>query len=141
MKKIFTVPIVCAIIFWGCGDVNISTANFSDAKMCGSLNDDECTSDNPVFSSADPSINTSVNLYNAPHDSKVSFSWFYLDSARTMIGSFDTDLSKVESMNSVYSLHCSVNSPEGGWPLGKYEVEMKIHSDNSKPLIKGFSVK
>ena len=141
MKKNLAVIIVCAVIFARCGEVNISTANFAEAKMCASMKDDECVTDNPVFSSSDPSINASVNLHNAPHDCKVTFSWFYVDSTRTLIGAFDSDLSEVESMNSVYSLHCSINRPEGGWPVGKYEVEMKIHTDNSKPLIKSFTVK
>ena len=141
MNKILSIIIACPIIFSQCGEVNLSTANFSNVKMCGSLKNDECSSDNTVFASADPSINTSVTLNNAPSDSKVTFAWYYIDSARTLIGSFDTDLTKVENNGSTYSLHCSVNSPEGGWPAGKYEVEMKIHSDNSKPLVKSFSVK
>ena len=139
MKKIYYVA-MCAIMFTSCGEMNISTANFSNPKMCKELKKSECVEDISVFVSADETINGSVSLNNAPDDSKVTFSWFYVDSVRTMIGSFDTDLSKLNNLGSTYALHCTANRPEGGWPTGKYELEMKLHTDNSKPVIKKFTV-
>jgi len=140
-KATLLLTAVAAILFYSCNvSTNVSTANLSGVKMCDALTNDECKADNPVFSPATAKINVSVSLNNAPEDTKVTFSWHYMDSARTKIGEVVTDVSNVQTTGSSYVLHSTVEAPEGGWPTGDYEVEMKINTDNAKPLVKKFSV-
>jgi hypothetical protein len=109
--------------------------------MCTSLNGEGCLGDSVVFGRQAPNIHVSASLNNAPEDTKVNFTWYYVDSARTKIGEFNTDMSTLKNSGSAYTLHCTVNRPDGGWPVGNYEVEIKINTDNSKPLVRKFSVK
>ena len=144
MKKINFLLLAAVIIFFNsCNmpSVNVSTANLSGAKMCEALNNDECSIDNPVFAQNSKSINLSVTLNNAPEDTKVDFTWYAIDSVRIKISEVTADVSSVQNSGSTYILHSTIEMPESGWPIGEYEVEAKIKTDNAKPLVKKFSVK
>jgi hypothetical protein len=114
-----------------------STANISDVKMCAQIQEEGlfCESDTAVFASTTPAIYVSATLNNAPADTKVKFTWKYLPD------NFDIssiDLVGGEENSALYSY---LEAPDNGWPLGEYEIVIKVDSDNSDPISKKFEVK
>jgi len=132
IKKMLAFLLV-ALFLTGC---SVSTANLSNVKTGESLNDGKVAKEAKVFSTDAPEINVSANLNNAPDNTKVKISWRYLER-----GGQDIDSVEVTAKDGQNLVSSTLSSPNNGWPTGKYEVTLKIETDNAKPVTKTFEVK
>ena len=114
---------------------DLNSAHIEDVKMCNSLGSNECTSDKPVFKPNTAQIFISCKLENPPMDTKVEFTWYYLMDGRTKIDA--VIINSGEEIGTI-NLHSSLNQPNNGWPLGDYEVVIKILETEKDPIIKSF---
>jgi len=141
MKKkniiIFIAIVVIGFVIYN-GGCNFSTANINDVKMCTSVNDNQCASDNSVFSQGTAEIFVSCHLNNAPNDTDVEFAWFYYGQEKVAI-----DAVKLNSGDNIgtINLQSSLSRPNNGWPIGEYEIVITILETEKDPIIKKFSVK
>lgn len=114
---------------------NVSTANLSGVKVCTALKDGVCAKDQATFAPDTPEIFVSTLLSNAPDGTKLTFSWKYLEGKGV-----DIDSVEVETKNGENTAQSSLSKPTQGWPAGRYEVVLKLGTDNSEPFHKKFQV-
>ena len=140
MKKsinFITLLILASLIFSSC-EFEVTTAKVVDIKTCIYLNGDLCEHENPIFSPNDPQIYVSCKLKNAPENTLVTFVWSYVEGNPVIID-------KVTLNSSDYGIDVDLNSrlsqPNSGWPIGSYEVVIKIGDNDSSPQIKPFEVR
>jgi hypothetical protein len=119
-------------------DFSFSTAHIDNIKMCSSMIDNQCTSDNPQFNTGTPEIFISCQLKNAPENTNVEFAWYYLGKEKIKI-----DAVRLNSGDRIgtLKLHSSLMHPNNGWPTGEYEVMIRILDTSKEPVIKKFIVK
>lgn len=123
-----------ALFFVAC---SVTTANIDDVKVCTSISDNQCPSDNPVFNTNTPEIFISCHLNNAPENTEVEFAWFYYGQQKIAIDAVKLSSgSKIGTLN----LQSSLSKPSNGWPQGKYEVVLSIVGFDKEPFVKTFSV-
>jgi len=138
MKKIITnfVAIAFLMFITSC-EFNFSTANIDDVKMCTSINDNQCGSDNPNFTPSTPEIFISCHLKNAPENTEVEFAWFFYGQEKIAI-----DVVKLNSGDQIgtLNLQSSFSRPNNGWPVGEYEVIITILGTEKEPVVKKFWV-
>ena len=137
MKKvIFLSALMLSLVFYF-SNCNLSTANISDIKMCETIDDYQCQEENTLFNVNSPQIYCSCKLNNAPDGTNLKFAWYYLGDEKVLI---DTVTTMVPGGSSTYDMHSYLTIPDNGWPVGDYEVVLKIDTDNSEPLTKSFKV-
>lgn len=129
MKKALFV--LTAIFFAAC---SYSTANLSDIKACTAVSENQCMTDEAIFSADTPEIFISAVLNNAPTETTVKFTWRYLEE--------NLDIAEVDLVSEEITskMQSSLTKPTAGWPKGKYEVVLKIGTDNAEPVHKEFSI-
>jgi len=137
MKKIISVLAITVAVIFALSRCNVSTANLSDVKVCESVQDNQCASDNPVFDVTTPEIYCSVVVNNAPAGTPVTFSWFYQGDSRMAI---DAVTINTPDGGTTFNMQSSLNIPNNGWPTGIYEVEIALGTDNAKPIVKSFVI-
>jgi hypothetical protein len=115
----------------------VSTANITDVKLCEKLQDGLCPTDQDVFSTTTPKFYVSCILRNAPDDTEVTFSWYYFGDEKILI---DEVTISSEDKGATVNLQSNLSIPDNGWPVGEYEVVIKIHTDNSEPISRNFKV-
>ncbi len=126
------------IILTSC-EFEVTTAHINDIKTCVYLSGDLCDSENLTFNTNDPQIYVSCKLKNAPENTLVTFIWTYVEGDNPII------IDKVTLNSSDYGIDVDMNSnlsrPNNGWPIGKYEIIIKIGNNDSTPHVKTFEVK
>ncbi|MDO9510604.1 MAG: hypothetical protein Q7J34_02490 [Bacteroidales bacterium] len=136
MKKAFFLIMVLltGAVFTAC---NVTTANLSDIKMCEQLDGKLCAADQIVFTTNAAELYLSCKLNNAPAETKVKFSWFFLGEEKVFIDevALTTDGSQTQ-----YELHSSLSKPNNGWPAGNYEVIITIDANEASSITKLFSI-
>lgn len=132
MSKFAPAIIAAAFLLTAC---NISTTNLSDIMACTETQDVLCAEDITTFATDTPEIYISAILHNAPEGTLTTFSWRYITD------DFHIDSITLESVETTTTLQSSLNMPDEGWPVGEYEVIISIHTDNSEPVHKKFTVK
>jgi len=138
MKKIILSVFAVALLFWlsGC-EFSATTAHVDDVKMCTSINNNQCASDNPNFSTNTAEIFISCHLKNAPENTKVQFAWFYNGQKKIAI---DAVTMSSGNRTGTLNLQSSLSRPNNGWPRGQYEVVITILDSSKDPVIKKFTV-
>lgn len=137
MKNIMKVAVALLITFalTACS-FSVSTASLSKVKTGLKLVKGEVKKEVNVFSTDAPLVFVSAHLNNAPKDTKVSFTWRYLEE-----GGQDIDSVEVESKTGENRVSSNLSKPATGWPPGKYEIILELDIDNSEPIHKKFRVK
>jgi len=129
--------LLLSIILTSC-EFEVSTAHINDIKTCVYLSGDLCDNENPIFNTSDPQIYVSCKLKNAPENTLVTFIWTYVEGDPIIID-------KVTLNSSDYGIDVDMSSnlskPNNGWPIGKYEVVIKVGNNDSTPHVKTFEVK
>ncbi len=115
---------------------SVSTASLSNIKTGSKLVKGEVKKEVRVFPTDAQLIFVSAHLNNAPEDTKVSFTWRYLEGEGQ-----DIDSVEVESKSGENRVSSNLTVPDAGWPPGKYEIILELDIDNSKPVHKKFQVK
>ncbi len=136
-KIYFFVLILGGIMLSSC-NFEFTTANVKDIKICESLSGSLCNSDNSVLSTNIPEIYISCKLKNAPDNTKVTFTWKYLEEPQVVI---DEVTLNSENKGTSLNLHSSLSRPNNGWPTGKYAVEISIGEDDKSPKVKNFEIR
>jgi hypothetical protein len=137
MKKIFFVFVVISgFLFQKC-EYSYSTATIDDVKMCTKVNDNQCASDNPNFRANTPEIFVSCRLKNAPQETQVKFTWYFLGIKKIKI---DAVTLSSGNNNGTLNLQSSLTKPTNGWPSGKYEVEISLPGIEKSPVTKKFYI-
>ena len=126
-----------SIILTSC-EFDVTTANIKDVKTCVYISGDLCDQENLVFNPNDPQIYVSCKLKNAPENTLVTFIWTYVEGDPIIID-------EVTLNSSDYGIDVDMSSnlsrPNNGWPVGKYEVVIKIGDNDSSPKLKHFEVR
>lgn len=127
---------VFAVLALSAFSCSVSTASLSDVKTGSALQDKQVVKEVAEFSPGTPTIYVSTKLNNAPDDTKLTFTWRYLEQ-----GGQDIDSVAVVAKNGENIMNSSLSKPTNGWPAGRYEVVLKLDTQNSKPVHKKFSVR
>lgn len=141
MKKFFKyllliiVALIAAMIIF---DVDLNSAHIENVKVCTDLAGDQCNSDQTFFEPNSSQIVVSCELKNPPTDTQVEFTWNYLSNGITKIDA--VTLNSGDHIGTV-NMHSSLSRPNNGWPLGDYEVVIKILDTDKEPISKKFYVK
>jgi len=148
MKKTFkasTMTVAAALVLTaslllvaaGC---DVSTASLSDVKICDRLDDVVCSSDMSSLDKNIPTVYVTANLNSAPSGTKIKVDWRYLGGEE---GTAPQDIDSIilTSEEDSTNLHSSLDSNTGAFPVGEYEVVLKIDTDNADPIHKKFTVK
>jgi len=135
-KQIITLLAAAALFMTGC-EFNYSSANIDNVKMCTSISDNQCNSDNPNFTPVTPEIYVSCQLKNAPENTNVEFAWFYLGQQKIKI---DAVTFNSGDLIGTVNMQSSLSRPNNGWPVGEYEVVISIPGTEKDPVVKKFSV-
>jgi len=141
MKKFFkyflliiVALIVLAIVF----DIDLNSANIQNVQLCENLAGDLCGGDQTFFQTNSPQIVVSCELKNPPTDTKVEFTWNYLSNGITKIDA--VTLNSGDHIGTV-NMHSSLSRPNNGWPVGDYEVVIRILDTDKEAISKKFYVK
>ncbi len=135
--KILSLFLIASCVFIMASSCEVSTANLTDVKMCEIPEGDLCAEDQAEFATDLEEIYVTAVLNNAPEGTQVTFYWRYLDEDPVVeIDSVTVDIEEVTS-----SIYSALTAPPAGWPTGRYEVELKIHTDNAEPVKKQFEIK
>lgn len=138
MKKISLIlPVIMMLITASC-EFDFSTANISDIKVCTSMSGNLCGNDNSTLSTSTQNIFVSCKLKNAPADTKVKFTWKYVEAEPLTI---DEVVLNSEDRGTNLDLHSSLSRPYNGWPKGKYAVEIRIGENDDSPETKKFEIR
>lgn len=134
--RIFTLSLLSIVlVLAGCeANFQLSTARLSDAAMSTAvdLNTQAPLEKATIFPADVKKLYATIQVKNAPADTKVRAVFSYLEGNRQQIAE-DT----ISAEGSKY-LSFSLNPPESGWPVGRYEVEFYL--DNEVKEKTGFSV-
>ena len=129
--------LLLSIILSSC-EFEVTTAHIKDIKTCVTLSGDLCDYENSVFSTDEPQIYVSCKLKNAPENTLVTFIWTYVEGDTIIID-------EVTLNSSDYGIDVNMSSnlsrPNNGWPVGNYEVVIKIGDNDSSPQVKPFEVR
>ena len=135
--KFIIISMVVTVIFISC-EFEVTTAHIKNIKTCVYLSGDLCDNENPVFNTNDPQIYVSCKLKNAPENTLVTFIWTYVEGGLIIID-------KVTLNSSDYGIDCNMSSnlskPNNGWPIGKYEIIIKIGNNDDSLQVKSFEVR
>jgi len=138
MKKISLIlPVIMMLITASC-EFDFSTANISDVRVCTSMSGNLCGNDNSTLSISTQNIFVSCKLKNAPPDTKVKFTWKYVEGEPLVI---DEVVLNSEDRGTNLDLHSSLSRPYNGWPKGKYAVEIRIGGNDDTPEVKNFQIR
>lgn len=138
MKKTILSLFIGAFLFGlSACEFSVTTAHVTDVKMCTRINDNQCASDNPNFSTNTREIFVSCHLKNAPEDTKVKFAWFYNGQKKIAIDAVTMSSGK---RTGTLNLQSSLSRPNNGWPRGEYEVVITIPDTDKEPVIKKFTI-
>ena len=116
----------------------MNDAHIGNVKMCTQLTNSECNMDKPDFDVNTPQIAISCSLENPPMDTRVQFSWFYTSDGRQEID--NVEVSNGDEIGDV-NMNSTLKKPTNGWPIGDYEVVIKILDTEKDPIVKKFWVK
>jgi len=133
LSILVAVVTVLALSAFSC---SVSTASLSDVKTGSALQQKQVVKEVSEFSPDTATLYVSTKLNNAPDDTKVTFTWRYLEQ-----GGQDIDSVAVVAKNGENLMNSSLSKPTNGWPTGRYEVVLKLGAKNSKPIHKKFSVR
>ncbi|MEM7367882.1 MAG: hypothetical protein AAF587_04730 [Bacteroidota bacterium] len=118
-------------------EFSVSTANLQDLMICDQLStDDRCASNISNFGPDAPAFVASCDLKNAPDGTSVCFYWYFLGEQTQLIDS----VNYVSQSGGTLHLHSNLNAPNSGWPIGSYEVVVRVLTDNGNELRKQFQV-
>jgi len=135
--KFIILLMFAGIILTSC-EFEVTTAHINDIKTCVYLSGDQCDQENLVFNTNDPQIYVSCKLKNAPENTLVTFIWTYVEGDPIIID-------KVTLNSSDYGIDVDLSSnlskPNNGWPIGKYEVVIKVGNNDDSTQIKSFEVR
>ncbi len=101
------------------------------------MSGDQCAHDNPNFNTETPEIYVSCQLKNAPPETQVEFTWYYLGQRKIKIDAVTLSSGDLTGTLNMYS---SLSKPNNGWPVGEYEVVIAIVGTEKEPVVKKFSV-
>ena len=139
-KTLSLLALATVLLFVNACSFNVSTASVSNVLMCDTPVEEVCPADVTEFTVASPMLYLSCDLNYAPEDTKIKFSWFKADGERFLIDTVSLRAGDIGS-GSTFSVHSNLSRPNNGWPLGNYEVEISLNTDNFKPIVKAFVVK
>jgi hypothetical protein len=114
-----------------------STAKLSDVQVCNQLGSENmCTDDNPKLKVDETeTVYITANMNNAPKNSKVKVTWYYLEEKDEEIFSNEYKFESAPKHLQFY-----LNAPDGIWPLGKYKAILDLGTDNTEPIEKEFEI-
>ena len=131
--------ILGAMSIYGCsGEVSFTTAKLTEATMCLGV-DGDFKPLNPTdkFSVNTPEIFCSAKLSNAPDDTEILSEWVYVKGAAEGVTDYVIDSGAVTAEGTAY-MWFSYPRPDGGWPIGEYQVNLYI--DGKKAVSLKFTV-
>ncbi len=139
MKKFFKylfliIVIIIALSFF----FDLNTAHIDEAQVCDQISENICQVDKPIFETNTPQIFVSCELKNPPGETQVKFSWCFLENGRTKVDA--VVLNNGDEIGNI-DMYSSLNKPNNGWPIGDYEVVIKILDTEKEPLVKAFYVR
>ncbi|MCF8234422.1 MAG: hypothetical protein K9G67_03840 [Bacteroidales bacterium] len=137
LQQISMALILGGLMLTSC-NLEFTTANIADVKVCDELNGNLCNSDHAVLSTTANQISTSCKLKNAPPNTMVTFTWKYLENNPIIIDEVTVN-SGDEGSN--LDLNSTLSRPNNGWPRGKYAVEIRIGEKDKSPEIKNFEIR
>lgn len=135
MRRLTLSLLSIVLVLAGCeADFHLTIAKLSDPAMSTAV---DANSQAPlekatIFSADVKKLYATVQVKNAPADTKVRAVFSYLEGKRLQIAE-DT----IAAEGSRY-LSFSLNPPESGWPVGRYEVEFYLNNEMKEKT--GFSV-
>jgi len=137
MKKFYIIMLSIAMTACSTKSCHYSTANLTDVKVCNQVGDDDlCADDNPSMSAADTKVvYITAVLKNAPANTKVKVTWYYLEEKDEEIFSDDYAIKDGEKHLQFY-----LHAPDDIWPLGHYKAILDLGTDNSEPIEKEFEI-
>ena len=125
---------VCVLILFTGTSCAVTTANITVATMASEVDSvtQEAVIATDTFGQNTPEIFCSVEVANAPDETKLKGSWYYMEDGDTEIDSYTLDVEGT----SVASM--SLIKPTKGWPVGSYELRLYI--DDKLEETKSFTV-
>jgi len=135
MRILFFHLVALSLILTGCeASFNLSTARLSDPAMSTAVDPktkaplEKAT----IFPADVKTLYATAQLKSAPADTAVKAIFYYLEGKKQQIAD-----DSVTAEGGKY-LSFSLNPPESGWPVGRYEVEFLINNEVKEKI--GFSV-
>lgn len=137
MKKFYFIMLSIAMTACTTKSCHYSTANLSDVQVCNQLdNENMCVGDNPKLKVDETkTVYITANLNNAPANTKVKITWYYLEEKDEEIFADDYVVE-----DGVKKMQFYLNAPDGIWPLGRYKAILDLGTDNSEPIEKVFEI-
>jgi hypothetical protein len=135
MRRLTLSLLSIVFVLAGCEvDFHLSTARLSDPAMSTAVdsNSQAPLEKATIFSADVKKLYATIQVKNAPADTKIRAVFSYLEGTRQQIAE-DT----IAAEGSKY-LSFSLNPPESGWPVGRYEVEFYLNNEVKEKI--GFSV-
>lgn len=126
MRSLVHILISASLLLAGCeASFNLTTAGLSDPAVSTAvdLNTKAPLEKATIFPADVKTLFASVQLKNAPADTGVKAVFYYLEGNRQQIAE-----ETVKAEGSRY-LSFSLNPPEAGWPVGRYEVEFALNGE------------
>ena len=136
LGKLITPVLALAIMLGigGCeGEVSVTTADFSEAKMALGVDaDNRPVNPTTVFAVDTPEIFCSAKLSNAPADTEITSSWVYV-SGEADLTDYEIDSYTLTADGTRY-VEFSLSVPDTGWPRGNYQLVLSINGKENETL-------
>jgi len=134
-RPLVIAAILGAMSISGCsGEVSFTTAKLTEATMCLGV-DGQNQPVNPTdeFGVNTPEIFCSVKLSNAPDDTEVGSEWVYVKGEAAGVTDYVID-TLVLPADGTQFLQFSLPRPDGGWPIGEYQLNLYIDGKEAVSL-------
>jgi len=127
--------ILGAIALTGCsGEVSFTTAKLTEGTMClGVDSQNKPVNATDTFAVNTPEIFCSVKLSNAPDDTEVGSEWVYVKGEVQGVTDYVID-TLVLPADGTQFLQFSLPRPDGGWPIGEYQLNLYIDGKEAVSL-------
>lgn len=131
--RLLAVPVcfLVLLITAGCdASVSIETTNLSEPAMSERVDPVAMAPINPTdtFSPAAGTLHATIKLSNAPSDTTITVRFYFVEQEKREIAQ-----DAITTNGSGY-IGFSLDPPESGWPLGKYQVEFYLGKEMKEGL-------
>ncbi len=127
---ISVIAVLVLLLIINGGSINVNSIRISDVQVASKidLETNKAITVTNTFKNDSPIIYVTVEIKNAPPDSKVSAKWIYIDE------DFHIAYSSVDFNEVNQQAYFSLTMPDNGFPLGEYEVQLFLDDEYDKSV-------
>ena len=119
--------------------ISNSVKLLGNVTLCQLDDQGDCITEMAVLPVTSPGVRVKANVSTAPVGTTVEARWRYVEGILGASMDIET-VSLTKNDEAITWVQSSLKQPEGGWPIGEYEVALSVPPDSADITIKRFFV-